>query len=145
EAFWSRTMGARLAEGGGASAASHPGFLQLIRQIDPGEAPGGMRAYAVVPGARLRAEGRQLQVVATLAGNRGSSFTWRGTARADDEAGTLELRVPYGLPLAPSPSPRTKGGAMTLSALTVFLDGEEVPVQITDWDVGKGLVVDANR
>ena len=34
---------------------------------------------------------------------------------------------------------------MTLSALTVFLDGEEVPVQITDWDVGKGLVVDANR
>ncbi|MDA8593065.1 hypothetical protein N9L90_04040, partial [Planctomycetota bacterium] len=138
EAFWSRTMGARLADGGGASAASHPGFLQLIRQVDPGEAPGGMRAYAVVPGARLRAEGRQLQVVATLAGNRGSSFTWRGTARAEDDAGRLELRVPYGVPLAASPNPWTRGGGMTLSALTVFLDGEQVPVQITDWDVATG-------
>jgi len=146
EAFWSRTMGARLAGGGGASAASHPGFLQLIRQIDPGEAPGGMRAYAVVPGARLRAEGRQLQVVATLAGNRGSSFTWRATARARDEGGPLEIRVPYGFNFdVGAAAPRVEGSQMRLSSLTVFVDGEQVPVLVTDLDVANGLVVDANK
>jgi len=145
EEFWSQTMGARLTDGGGSSVASHPGFLQLIRQVDPGEAPGGMRAYAVVPGARLRAEGRQLQVVATLAGIQGASFTWRASARSGDDDGALELRVPYGLPLAPSADPGPEGSRLTLSNLAVFVDGEQVPVQITDWDVANGLVVDANR
>lgn len=146
--FWSQTMGARLGAGGEDASARHPGFMRLVRWIDPSVATGGMRAFDVVPGARLRAEGRLLQVVATLADDRGSVFTWRGAARAGVEGGELELRVPYGVPAgSPVASPmieRSESTRMQVIDLEVFLDGEPVPVSITDWDVANGLPVEVN-
>jgi hypothetical protein len=89
-----------------------------------------------------------LQVVATLADDRGSVFTWRGAARAGIEGGELELRVPYGVPAgSPVASPmieRSESTRMQVIDLEVFLDGEPVPVSITDWDVANGLPVEVN-
>ncbi|MDG1490599.1 MAG: hypothetical protein P8R43_01825, partial [Planctomycetota bacterium] len=130
------------------ASARHPGFMRLVRWIDPSVATGGMRAFDVVPGARLRAEGRLLQVVATLADDRGSVFTWRAAARAGVEGGELELRVPYGVPAgSPAADPmvqRPESTRMQVIDLEVFLDGEPVSVSITDWDVSNGLPVDVN-
>ena len=148
EEFWSRTMGARLVAGGESAATQHPGFMRLVRWIDASVASGGMRAYDVVRGARLRAEGGLLQVMATLADERGSVFTWRAAARAGAGGGELEVRVPYGSPASlPGEDPMTQrpeSARVRVLDLEIFLDGEAVPVSITDWDVENGLSIDVN-
>jgi hypothetical protein len=107
-----------------------------------------MRAYDVVRGARLRAEGGLLQVMATLADERGSVFTWRAAARAGAGGGELEVRVPYGSPASlPGEGPmiqRPESARVQVLDLEIFLDGEAMPVSITDWDVENGLAVDVN-
>ncbi len=148
EEVWAQTMGSRLMGGGEDIAARHPGFMRLVHWIDPSVAAGGMRAYDVVPGARLRAEGGLLQVMATLADGQGGVFTWRASARAGAAGGELELRVPYGVPASSAGAAPTvqslEGNRARVLDLEVFLDGEAVPVLITDWDVENGLPVDVN-
>ncbi len=143
ERFWAETMGERLGSSAEASSLRHPGFLKLVGSTDPRVAPGKMRAYAVVPGARLRAEGQHLQVSATLSDGFGGSLTWRASARAaEDQLTLLEVRIPYGV--SGEPAGEAIPGQPVVQGLSVFLDGEPVQVELTDWDVTEGRLVELN-
>ena len=134
-------MAARLM--GEDGAPQHPAFLRMVAA----GSPGGLRAFEVVRGARLRARGRSLTVTATLLDAAGGRSRWSASARAAGEGpADLELRVPYGVaprPLDPLRAAAT--GAVSVERIDLVLDGQVVPAPITDWDVLDGLLIDVAR
>ncbi|MGD2017071.1 MAG: hypothetical protein PVJ89_03050 [Planctomycetota bacterium] len=138
---WAGTMAARLM--GEDGATQHPAFLRMVAA----GSPGGLRAFEVVRGARLRARGRSLTVTATLLDAAGGRSRWSASARAAGEGpADLELRVPYGVaprPLDPLRAAAT--GAVSVERIDLVLDGQVVPAPITDWDVLDGLLIDVAR
>ena len=138
---WAETMAARLT--GEAGAPQHPAYLRMVAAGDPG----GLRAFEVVRGARLRARGRSLTAAVTLLSAAGGRLRWSASARAAGEAPEeLELRVPYGLPPQPQgPLQAATSGSLTVESIDLFLDGKFVPAPITDWDVRDGLLIDVAR